>query len=105
MIVRLYMRAKGLISMVELNNVDSERARELAEARLREQVSRLTNNEVLEAGNRLNEQYVLDTHHNAKIMGMGMTANGMKGLIQEIQTLLQQAKTLIDQLPKPKNRE
>lgn len=88
-IVRFYMRAKGLISMVNMNNIDTERAREYANVELQKRNSQKSSiksaNEHADASN---TRYFQDAHRMALLLGMGSTADGLKGLTKEIENLV-----------------
>jgi hypothetical protein len=104
LLVRLYMRAKGIARMIELNNSDAEHARELATEKLKARALELSESYDSDATKRLNELYIQDAYHNAVIIGMSSTADAMRSLTLEIQDLLSQVNAQIDRLPKPKGR-
>jgi hypothetical protein len=88
-IVRFYMRAKGLISMINMNNLDTERAREFANLELQKRSSQTESlagfdTELAEISSR----YAQDAHRMASLLGMGSTADGLKGLTGEIEGLV-----------------
>ncbi|MBI6781612.1 hypothetical protein [Pseudomonas syringae] len=88
LIVRFFMRAKGLIAMVNMNNIDTERAREYANAELQKRSSQALLSVQLENAEDINTSYVQDAKRMASLIGMGSTADGMKGLTLEIETLV-----------------
>ncbi len=88
-IVRFYMRAKGLISMINMNNLDTERAREFANAELRKRSSQTESLAGFETElAEISSRYAQDSHRMASLLGMGSTADGLKGLTNEIEGLV-----------------
>lgn len=98
LLVRIYMRAKGLIAMIEINNAESERVQKLAQDLLNERLPKISDID------RLNELYRQDISKQANIIDMGSTADGMKLLIAEILELKNKADELIKNLKKPSGR-
>lgn len=103
-IVRLYMRAKGLITMIELNNQDAELAMALAREALKASAAEIATSDAPEAAQKLNDLYVSNVHRNAETQAMGSIADGMKGLTNEILGLLSAVERQIELLPKPLGR-
>lgn len=104
LIVRIYMRAKGLISMIEMNNADSERAHDHSRAELRKLYNQLVQTgEPIPAdvNQRLGHFYEQETQKMATLTGMGDTADGMKGLTQEIDVLLAELNRRISVIARP----
>lgn len=89
-IVRFYMRAKGLISMIEMNNADTERAREYANLELQSRPYQMPTVDMSEEQqvSALLAKYEEDARRMAFLIGMGTTADGLKGLTREIGTLV-----------------
>lgn len=86
LIVRLYMRAKGLISMIEINNSSSEKAMALANERLKEMAARLHEKELSpeDLQQQLDDYYYKEVFRNATLTDMGSTADAMRDLTIEI---------------------
>ena len=86
-IVLIYMRMKGMIAMIELNNNDARQAFNAAESRMQALYNEATmsgkelSNEALEA---IYKNYV---DYEAAKLGMGNTADGMKLLGADIECL------------------
>ncbi|MBD8598999.1 hypothetical protein [Pseudomonas sp. CFBP 8772] len=89
LIVRFYMRAKGLISMINMNNFDTERAREFANVELQKRSSQTDSLAGFETElAEITPRYAQDAHKMASLLGMGSTADGLKGLTNEIEGLV-----------------
>jgi len=97
-IVRFYMRAKGLISMIEMNNADTERAREYANLELQSQPYQIgtVNMSEEQQVNALLAKYEEDARRMAFLIGMGTTAEGLKGLTREIGRLVLDIESRLD---------
>lgn len=98
-IVRLYMRTKGLVKSIEMNNKDNEIVIESARNEWKRQLDRihgishdLTQDQVQE---RLSEVFNLEQIRVANQLGMGQTANALKTLSKEIQESLTDLRLLI----------
>ena len=86
-IVLIYMRMKGMIAMIELNNNDARQALNAAESRMQTLYDEMT-----EYGKNFSSETLADTYknyvnHEAVKLGMGGTADGMKLLGAEIECL------------------
>lgn len=95
-IVRIYMRTKGLISMINLNNADCQAVYIAG----RYATQNLVNKAISEGqainedgARKLNEYHDFYVQQEAKKLGMGGTANGMKSLTVELNELLSAIKT------------
>ena len=89
-IVRFYMRAKGLVSMINMNNIDTERAREYANAQLQKhhgETAAVSMSET-EKADEISTRYDQDATRMALLIGMDTTAEGLKGLTSEIEALV-----------------
>ncbi|WP_134677027.1 hypothetical protein [Ectopseudomonas khazarica] len=104
LLVRIYMRAKGLITMIEMNNRDTEKAQELAQTLLNDRIASLGHVLTPEASERVSQLYQDDVLSRATVLGMGSTADGMKSVTEEIVELMNKANELIAKLPKPTGR-
>jgi hypothetical protein len=83
------MRAKGLSSMINMNNLDTERAREFANVELQKRRSQTESLAVFEIEPaEISSRYAQDAHRIASLLGMGSTADGLKGLTNEIEGLV-----------------
>ncbi|RMO93701.1 hypothetical protein ALQ32_200206 [Pseudomonas syringae pv. tagetis] len=88
-IVRFYMRAKGMISMINMNNIDTERAREFANVELQKRSSQTESIAGFETDPaEISARYDQDAKRMASLLGMGSTADGLKGLTNEIEGLV-----------------
>lgn len=100
-IVHFYMRAKGLIAMIEMNNRDYEQALQHArrlldsyQARAREQdrdMPEKLQHEIFQGG----------VNYMAAMLGMGDIAEGMRGLARELAPVVQRITTAVDELLVP----
>lgn len=99
--VRLYLRAKGLIRMIELNNRDAERARDYGEGKLRHYAHAIASPPDEATTQRLQALFDTEVLTNAEILGMGSTADGMRGVTAEIQQLLASVQSRVAALPEP----
>ena len=97
-VVHFYMRAKGLIAMIEMNNRDYEQA-------LRHARSLLLNN--LEHAHQKNHELPNEQRDQifhggvafmAAHLGMGDTADGIRSLGQELEPIVQRITTSVDEL-------
>ena len=91
LLVRTYMRAKGLVSMVEMNNNDSERVHDLTRAKLN--LSELMSID--------EKSYCDQALAIAATLGMGSTANGMRGLTLEIVGMFTELESKFKEIPLP----
>lgn len=103
-IVRTYMRMKGLISMIELNNTDCETAftagNDAVNNRLEEAKERGIEEITESATQRLNEYRENYIRLEATKLGMGVVADGMKSLTIELQELVTIIKLEVEQATK-----
>lgn len=86
-IVLIYMRMKGMIAMIELNNNEARQAFNAAESRMQ-----ALYDEMAEHGKKLSNETLAETYetyvnHEAVKLGMGSTADGMKLLGADIECL------------------
>ncbi|WLG35332.1 hypothetical protein PSH85_06050 [Pseudomonas simiae] len=98
-IVRIYMRVKGLISMINLNNADCQSAFSAG----RHATQELANKAIAqgkeisdELTKKLDEYHDYYAHQEARKLRMGQTANSMKLLTIELKELLSRAEKDID---------
>lgn len=100
-IVRSYMRVKGLISMINLNNADCQTIYDAGRNATQELANKFVhegkqlNNELAE---KLEEYHDYYAHQEAKKLRMDRTAHAMKLLTIELQSLLATAIIDIDKL-------
>lgn len=98
-IVRIYMRIKGLISMINLNNADCQSAFNAGRHATQELA-----NKAIEQGKKMNKELAekLDKYHDyyahqeARKLRMGQTADAMKLLTIELKVLLSKTEKDID---------
>lgn len=98
-IVRIYMRIKGLISMINLNNADCQNAFNAGRHATQELA-----NEAIAQGKKINKELTekLDKYHDyytyqeARKLRMGQTADAMKLLTIELKELLSKTEKDID---------
>lgn len=86
-IVLIYMRMKGLIAMIEVNNHDARQAHYAAENTLRKIFDDMVSFGRMPDRENLNNIYNTHVNHEATKIGMGSTADGMKLLGAEIEDL------------------
>lgn len=90
-IVRMYMRAKGLITMIKLNNSDCETICNAGRYATQNLVNKaITESQTIdeEGARRINDYYNFYIEQEAKKLNMGNTADGMKTLTTELELLL-----------------
>ncbi|MDT3312281.1 hypothetical protein QZR14_13050 [Pseudomonas sp. rhizo66] len=100
-IVRIYMRTKGLITMIKLNNVDCQAVYNAGRFATQKLVNKAIADgaAIDEAGARkINDYHIFYVDQEANQLGMGGTANGMKLLTGELEILLNNIKRDIDNL-------
>lgn len=96
-IVHFYMRAKGLIAMIEMNNRDYEQAlqhaRHLLDSYLRldRNLPQLQQQEHFQDG----------VNYMAAMLGMGDTAEGIRALARELAPVVKRITTAVDELLVP----
>lgn len=102
-IVRFYMRAKGIISMVEMNNADSEKALEHARTEMLRLQAQLDTQALTSAeqASKLQEFYENESSRISRVMGMGSTADALKLLTIEVDDLVKELKVRLASLPRP----
>lgn len=86
-IVLIYMRMKGLIAMIEVNNHDMRKAHYAAENTLQKIRNDMTSYGQTLEGEKLSNIYNIHVNYEAIKIGMGSTADGMKLLGAEIEDL------------------
>lgn len=100
-IVRIYMRTKGLITMIKLNNSDCQTVYNAGRFATQNLIRQAIADGVVvdeEGARKLNDYHNFYVEQEAKQLGMGGTANGMKHLTGELEVLLNNIKKDIDQL-------
>lgn len=100
-IVRIYMRTKGLITMIKLNNADCQTVYNAGRFATQSLVNKAISDGVVideESARKLNDYHNFYVEQEAKQLGMGGTANGMKNLTVELEVLLNNIKKDIDKL-------
>ncbi|MCP1478345.1 hypothetical protein J2Y88_000656 [Pseudomonas chlororaphis] len=100
-IVRIYMRTKGLITMIKLNNADCQVVYNAGRYATQSLVNKAISDGVVideEGARKLNEYHTFYVEQEAKQLGMGGTANGMKLMTGELGELLSEIKKEIDKL-------
>lgn len=100
-IVRVYMRTKGLITMINLNSKDCQTVHDAG----RYAVQKIVNKSISEGkaideegARRLNDYYDFYVQQEAKQLGMGNTSEGMKSITMELGELLMVIKSDIDRI-------
>lgn len=99
-LVRLYMRMKGLVSMIELNNKEYDTICKAAQDAMQILISKAQAEkiEISEAGSaKLSEYYSDYRYQESRKLDMGGTADGMKALTTEIESLITAIKSDIAQ--------
>ncbi|AMB86008.1 hypothetical protein AWM79_12145 [Pseudomonas agarici] len=100
-IVRIYMRTKGLISMINLNSTDCQAVYNAGRYATQNLVNKaISEGQAIneEGARRLNEYHDFYVQQEAKKLGMGSTANGMKSLTIELDELLTTIKNDIERI-------
>lgn len=100
-IVRIYMRTKGLITMIKLNNVDCQAVYNAGRFATQKLVNKAIADGVAideDGARKINDYHTFYVDQEANQLGMGGTANGMKLLTGELETLLNNIKRDIDNL-------
>ncbi|SFU80823.1 hypothetical protein [Pseudomonas sp. OV546] len=99
-LVRLYMRMKGMVSMIELNNKNYHDICKATQDAMKIIISKADDKkiEISEAGSeKLSEYYDTYQYQESKKLNMGDTADGMKALTSEIELLVNDIKLDIAQ--------
>ncbi|OWQ34370.1 MULTISPECIES: hypothetical protein [Pseudomonas] len=101
--IRFYMRAKGIISMVEMNNADSEKALDHARTEMLRRQAEFAkqSRSAGELTAKLQELYESESIRVAKLIGMGSTADAMKLVTAEVDSLVADLKLRLSGLPRP----
>jgi hypothetical protein len=102
LIVRLYMRAKGMIRMIELNNADTESIRSSAEKRIIEQTPDIIATHGSQASQYAQDAFLRDILAQSLVKDMASMATGLKSLTLEILNIHSEVKSLIDKISTPK---
>lgn len=96
-IVHFYMRAKGLIAMIEMNNRDYEQALQHARHLLDSYLTLDRNMPQL-----LQQEHFQDgVNYMAAMLGMGDTAEGIRALARELVPVVKRITTTVDELLVP----
>ncbi|MFG0501330.1 hypothetical protein JNO42_08900 [Pseudomonas putida] len=96
-IVRFYMRAKGLIAMIDMNNRDYEQALQHARSLLDSHVA-----QGREMSQQQQQKLFLDgVNYMAAILGMGDSAEGIRELARELDPIVKRITTAVNQLLVP----
>lgn len=100
-IVHFYMRAKGLIAAIEMNNRDYDQALQHARLRLLTQAERAhqAGDEVSDEAH--DEVFNYSVAFMAGQLGMGDTADSIRSLTQELAPIVQRIKEEVDELFTP----
>jgi len=97
-VVHFYMRAKGLIAMIEMNNRDYEQALQHARSLLLSHLER-AREQNREMTNELRDQiFHGGVAFMAAHLGMGDTADGIRSLGQELEPIVRRITTTVDAL-------
>lgn len=102
-IVRLYMRTKGLIRMIEANNDDYKDICEAGQVAVRDLLEKASSEkiEISEEGSKkLSQFYSQYIYQESKKLGMGGTADAMKLLTHELGDLINSIQSDIDKATK-----
>lgn len=103
-IVRMYMRVKGLITMIKLNNADCEAIYSAGRYATQSLVNKAIEEKQAideDGAKRINEYYIFYIEQEAKKLQMDNTANGLKSLTIELELLLSEINNDIDRLTAP----
>ncbi|WP_192553040.1 hypothetical protein [Pseudomonas sp. IzPS59] len=100
-IVRIYMRIKGLITMIKLNNADCQTAYNAGRYAVQNLIGKaISDGQAIDedGARRINEYHDFYIEQEAKQLGMGGTANGLKFMTSELGELLVSIQQDIDKL-------
>ena len=100
-IVHFYMRAKGLIAMIEMNNRDYEQSLQHARHLLDSNLARAREQDREMPEQLQQEIFQGGVNYMAAMLGMGDTAEGMRGLARELEPVVQRITTAVDELLVP----
>lgn len=97
-IIRFYMRAKGAIAMVEINNRDYEQALQYGRSYLNDYAQR-ARDQGKELTDEMRQQLIeTSVGFMAAQLGMGDTADGIRALGQELEPVVRRITTTVDEL-------
>lgn len=100
-IVRIYVRTKGLITMIKINNADCQTAHNAGRYATQNLINKAISDGLAikqEDARKINEYHDFYVDREAKQLGMGGTANGLKLMTRELGELLDAIKMDIDKL-------
>ncbi|MCX2546568.1 hypothetical protein [Pseudomonas sp. COW5] len=100
-VVHFYMRAKGVIAMIEVNNRDYEEALQHGRALLTKRTEQDREQRKNSIDDEQAQQFLEDVEFMASLLGMPGTADGIRSIGQELEPLVQRITTKVDELFPP----
>ena len=100
-IVHFYMRAKGLIAMIEMNNRDYDQALQHARHLLDSHLAQAREQDRDMPEELQQEIFQGGVNYMAAMLGMSDIADGMRGLARELAPVVQRITTAVDELLVP----
>ncbi|MBA4288018.1 MAG: hypothetical protein C0439_03425 [Pseudomonas sp.] len=100
-IVHFYMRAKGLIAMIEMNNRDYEQAIQHARNLLNSYVAQANDQDRKMSEQLQQEIFQSGVNYMAAMLGMGDVAEGMRALAIELGPVVKRITSAVDELMIP----
>ncbi|GLU42315.1 hypothetical protein [Pseudomonas sp. NBRC 100443] len=100
-IVHFYMRAKGLIAMIEMNNRDYEQALQYARSQLASYLDQARQKNLEMPEDMQQRIFKGGVDFMAALLGMGSTADGMRGLSRELDPVVGRITAAVDDLLVP----
>ncbi|WP_236181999.1 MULTISPECIES: hypothetical protein [Pseudomonas] len=100
-VVHFYMRAKGLIAAIEMNNRDYEQVLQHARLRLLSHAEHAHKNDEEFSDNDHDEVFNYGRGFMAGQLGMGDTADSIRSLVQELEPIVQRITKEVDELFTP----
>ncbi|MDF3843357.1 hypothetical protein P3W55_16715 [Pseudomonas citronellolis] len=100
-IVRFYMRAKGLIAMIEINNRDYEQALQYARSQLASYLDRARQQNMEMPEDMQQRIFEGSVDFMVALLGMGSIADGMRNLARELEPIVRRITTAVDNLLVP----
>jgi hypothetical protein len=102
LIVRLYMRAKGIVKMIEINNADTKEIRSIAEKDIMKQTPGIIKAQGSQSSQYLQDSFNKDVLARSLIRDMPSMATALKSITLEILSLRNEVKVRIEKIPNPK---
>lgn len=97
-LVHIYMRAKGLIALIEMNNRDYEQALQHARIRLLSHAERALKDGEVFSDEKHDEVFKDSVEFMAGQLGMGDTADSIRSLTRELAPIVERITTKVDEL-------